>query len=377
MRVHSKFGRGSTFSFTCQFAKADTDLNIIKPLLQPYKRHTVLYVDRGHSGCVNEVTKALQDLELVPLVIGENDRRPLRTIEAITGQSWDCLIVDCSESARSLRELDKFKYVPMVMLTPSINVNLKSALEDGILSYMTTPCLPIDLANSLIPALEGRATPSVADQSRSFDILLAEDNIVNQKLAVKILEKYHHTVTVANNGLEAFAAISEKRFDVVLMDVQMPLCGGFEATAKIREWEKKSSLPRTPIIALTAHAMVGDREMCLQNGMDEYLSKPLKQSHLLQTIMKCATMGGEMLDQKNKTRRSLILKDAAPSVILSNKGPPVANPMAPVQRPGLENRGFTEAAHGAESPSLLSAYQTDPLETVSTFPVCIIGGGMC
>ena len=97
---------------------------------------------------------------------------------------------------------------------------------------MTTPCLPIDLGNALIPALEGRAAPSSADHSRSFDILLAEDNAVNQKLAVKILTKHNHTVTVANNGLEAFNAIKQKLFDVVLMDVQMPVMGGFEATGE-------------------------------------------------------------------------------------------------------------------------------------------------
>jgi len=88
---------------------------------------------------------------------------------------------------------------------------------------MTTPCGPVDLGNGMIPALEGRAAPSTTDHSKSFDILLAEDNEVNQRLAVKILEKYHHGVTVVNNGLEAFEAIKKKRYDVILMDVQMPI----------------------------------------------------------------------------------------------------------------------------------------------------------
>jgi osomolarity two-component system sensor histidine kinase NIK1 len=109
------------------------------------------------------------------------------------------------------------------MLTPHVSISLKTALEDGISSYMTTPCLPIDLGNALIPALDGRAAPLATDHSKSFNILLAEDNAVNQKLAVRILEKYHHTVTVANNGLEAFEHIKKKRYDCVLMDVQMPV----------------------------------------------------------------------------------------------------------------------------------------------------------
>jgi osomolarity two-component system sensor histidine kinase NIK1 len=109
------------------------------------------------------------------------------------------------------------------MLTPRVAISLRSALENGISSYMTTPCLPIDLGNALIPALDGRAAPLVSDHSKSFNILLAEDNAVNQKLAVRILEKYHHRVTVANNGLEAFEAIQKKRYDCILMDVQMPV----------------------------------------------------------------------------------------------------------------------------------------------------------
>jgi PleD family two-component response regulator len=88
---------------------------------------------------------------------------------------------------------------------------------------MTTPCKLIDLGNGMIPALENRATPSLADNTKSFEILLAEDNTVNQRLAVKILEKYHHVVTVVGNGWEAVKAVQSKKFDVILMDVQMPI----------------------------------------------------------------------------------------------------------------------------------------------------------
>lgn len=140
-----------------------------------------------------------------------------------TNIAYDCVIVDNDATARELRGADRFKYIPLVMLTPRVAISLRSALENGISSYMTTPCLPIDLGNALIPALDGRAAPLVSDHSKSFNILLAEDNAVNQKLAVRILEKYHHRVTVANNGLEAFEHIQKKRYDCVLMDVQMPV----------------------------------------------------------------------------------------------------------------------------------------------------------
>jgi osomolarity two-component system, sensor histidine kinase NIK1 len=88
---------------------------------------------------------------------------------------------------------------------------------------MTTPCLTIDLGNGMIPALENQAVPSLSDITKSFDILLAEDNIVNQRVAVKFLEKYHHVVTVVGNGQEALDAVMEKKYDIILMDVQMPI----------------------------------------------------------------------------------------------------------------------------------------------------------
>src|SRR5205823_3742648 len=111
-------------------------------------------------------------------------------------------------------------------------------------------------------------------------VLLAEDNAVNQRLATSLLERRGHRVTLAHNGKEALAALERRRrFDVVLMDVQMPEMGGFEATAEIRRRERGTGR-RVPIIAMTAHAMKGDRERCLQSGMDEYLAKPLDSRRL-------------------------------------------------------------------------------------------------
>jgi CheY-like chemotaxis protein/HPt (histidine-containing phosphotransfer) domain-containing protein len=118
---------------------------------------------------------------------------------------------------------------------------------------------------------------------RPLRILLAEDHPVNQKLAVRVLEKQGHTVVVANNGKEALHAFSEQSFDLILMDVQMPEMGGYEATAAIREREKSKGT-RIPIIAVTAHAMKSDRERCLAAGMDGYISKPIRTDQLVQTI---------------------------------------------------------------------------------------------
>jgi len=114
-------------------------------------------------------------------------------------------------------------------------------------------------------------------------VLLAEDNFVNQKLAVTMLQKRGHAVTVANDGLEALDLLARAPFDVVLMDVHMPRMGGFEATAKIRERERTTG-GRLPVIALTALAMTGDREKCLEAGMDAYVSKPINAGELFGTL---------------------------------------------------------------------------------------------
>jgi CheY-like chemotaxis protein len=119
--------------------------------------------------------------------------------------------------------------------------------------------------------------------STSCHILLAEDNLVNQTLALRLLEKQGYTVVIAANGQETLSALTRESFDVILMDVQMPIMDGFEATAVIRAHEKVSTA-HLPIIAMTAHAMQGDRERCLAAGMDDYVTKPIKAADLYAAI---------------------------------------------------------------------------------------------
>ncbi|KAM7191551.1 putative histidine kinase [Naviculisporaceae sp. PSN 640] len=363
--VKSEYGKGSSFFFTCVVRLADDDISLISKQLSPYKGHQVLFIDKGRTGHGPEIFEMLKKLGLSPVVVDSEKSPALDKARVQVSSPYDVIIVDSIEDARRLRSVDDFKYLPIVLLAPVVHVSLKSCLDMGITSYMTTPCKLIDLGNGMVPALENRATPSLADNTRSFEILLAEDNTVNQRLAVKILEKYHHVVTVVGNGEEAVDAVKKKKFDVILMDVQMPVMGGFEATAKIREYERSLGTQRTPIIALTAHAMMGDREKCIQAQMDEYLSKPLQQNHLIQTILKCATLGGQLLE-KNRERELTRAVDAA-TVSRRDNGSPssyTSRVQAAQLRPGLTNRALTVAetmAGGLESPSIVTADQDDPL----------------
>lgn len=137
--------------------------------------------------------------------------------------------------------------------------------------------------------------------------------------------------------------------------------GGFEATAKIREWERERGLVPTPVIALTAHAMVGDREKCLAAQMDDYLSKPLRQNQLIQTILRCTTLGGALLDHSGGDQRHTM---RTPEISLTRDSPPGSS-FARIGRPHLETRGFTERGVPPESPALLAADQSDSVDRVS------------
>jgi CheY-like chemotaxis protein/HPt (histidine-containing phosphotransfer) domain-containing protein len=165
--------------------------------------------------------------------------------------------------------------------------------ELGVKGFLTKPVRASALCATLTgllagpgaaaPAVEERAADSPLHIRRRLRLLLAEDNVINQTHAVRVLEKRGHTVTVAANGQEALAALQRQSFDLMLMDVQMPDMDGFEVTAAVRA-EEQSTGKRMPIIALTAHAVKGYREKCLAAGMDGFITKPIRTQELLATI---------------------------------------------------------------------------------------------
>jgi CheY-like chemotaxis protein len=164
--------------------------------------------------------------------------------------------------------------------------------EMGVGTTVAKPVTHVDLRLGLVRVLAAGAAGGAetarrrgrgARAARRLRVLVAEDNAVNRTLVVRLLQKRGHRVTVVENGREALAALEREAFDVALMDVQMPELDGFEATAEIRARERTGGR-RLPIVAMTAHAMKGDRERCLAAGMDGYVSKPLDRRKLYETI---------------------------------------------------------------------------------------------
>src|SRR5262249_27683255 len=163
----------------------------------------------------------------------------------------------------------------------------------GVSAYLVKPIRQSDLLDAIVttlhahdPSLLGQGAaerPAVEVAAQRLRLLLAEDNPVNQRLAVRLLEKRGHQVTVVNTGRQAVAAAFEQTFDAILMDVQMPEMDGFEATAALREQQMSGAAPRT-VLAMAAHATKGDREGCLKAGMDGYASKPLQPDALYAAI---------------------------------------------------------------------------------------------
>ena len=173
----------------------------------------------------------------------------------------------------------------------------------GVRAVLTTPVLQSELLNALLGAGSHPSAPvgtapaagaplsTLGRSSRPLRILLAEDHPVNQVFATDILQRWGHTVIVAGNGREAVENVIASAFDVVLMDIQMPIMDGFEATAAIRLCERDHGT-HIPVVAMTAHAMEGDREQCLSSGMDAYLSKPIRPAELFALLEGLQLQGG-------------------------------------------------------------------------------------
>ena len=194
--------------------------------------------------------------------------------------------------AERIREDPRLKNCTLIMLSSAGQTENSVCKELGIARFLIKPVKQSDLRDTILRVLSTQAEPGdptepapaqVADTLRSLHILLAEDGITNQIVACGLLKKRGHRVVVANNGHEAVEAFERDAFDLILMDVMMPGMDGLEATVAIRQKEQTTG-KHIPIVAMTAHALKGDRERCLEAGMDGYLSKPVKPLALYEMI---------------------------------------------------------------------------------------------
>jgi signal transduction histidine kinase/CheY-like chemotaxis protein len=300
--AESEPGRGSTFHFEVRFALQKNAPVRYEPVgIEMLRDLPALVVDDNATN-LRIFEETLVSWGMRP-TLAQGGRQALAALEQGNGKqnAYPLILLDAR-----MAELDGFSVAKAIKQNPnhsaSIIVMLTSAgmrgdaercRELGINAYLPKPIRRSDLLEAIKMALGSqqrseKSSPVITrhllrESRRQLKILLAEDNAVNQMLAVRLLAKRGHTVTVAQTGKLALKAFLAQLFDLVLMDVQMPEMDGLETTIAIRQHEKETG-KHIPIIAMTAHAMVGDRELCLKAGMDGYVTKPLDVGDLFATI---------------------------------------------------------------------------------------------
>jgi len=323
--VDSEVGRGSQFHFTARLELTDAKEIKVGSIAPPeiLRGSRVLVVDDNRTNR-RILEGMLNRWEMVSVSVEEGQQ----ALDALSGARAAGMPFSLILTDMHMPKMDGFTLVEQIRKRPELAtatiMMLTSAghrgdaarcQELGVAAYLLKPIRQSELReaiarvlgaqapNGAIPLITRFSLHDGRDPAASLRVLLAEDNAVNQRLAVRLLEKRGHHVVVAGNGAEALAAMEKQEFDLVFMDVQMPEMDGLEATAEIREKEKTSG-KHLPIIALTAHAMKGDREKCIASGMDGYLTKPIRPQELdevLEDFMTrriAATPAAEMEEQR-------------------------------------------------------------------------------
>ena len=287
----SEPGQGSTFHFTIVAEEVEAPIDAGQADELPWLRHRrVLIVDDNRN---NRLVLKLQ-MQRWGMLAREtpSPEEALRWIDR--GDPFDVVLVDYQmpdmngvELARKIREA-RGKRAPVMLLLSSVGQPLSAEEQVPFFAVLWKPLKLVQLRERLLEAL-GRVAEVAPDQedaaaSAPLRILLAEDNPINQNVAVRLLEKLGHSADIAANGQEALARLEERPYDVVLMDVQMPRMDGLEASREICARWPAEQRPR--IIAMTAEAMEGDRQKCLAAGMEDYLVKPVTLDQLRGALSK-------------------------------------------------------------------------------------------
>ena len=298
--VTSESGHGSQFRFVAHFGVRSPAEVLSTPSEANLHDLRVLVVDDNATNRTI-LQELLMSWRMQPTAVDSATAAIAVMTDAVNQQRpfdlvlTDALMpdVDGFALARQIAGDTRLSAAKVIMLTSGAAPPQGENTERFIASELSKPVKQSDLMDAIVTAFAEAVAPAAVAASpavqpregvhRPLNILVAEDNATNQKLVVNLLDQRGHRVTIAANGREAVALSGDNAFDVILMDVQMPEMDGFEATAAIRRREKEHG-GHIPIVAMTAHAMAGDRERCLEAGMDAYVSKPLRPVDLLTTV---------------------------------------------------------------------------------------------
>jgi len=303
--MESEEGQGCTFHFTAHFDLAKT-LPIVREPAAPERLRDlrVLVVDDNATNR-QILEETLVNWQMNASVVHSGvEALEVLNQAAESGESFQLALLDAQMPymdgltlAEQIREDPRFVDLIILVLTSAGSRPPEARYKQtGIHAWLTKPIKQSDLFDAIATAVgaggaargKNRRMARARPVRKSYRVLVAEDNVVNQRMVVRLLGKLGHKAVLAGNGLEALAALEKSPdFDMILMDVQMPEMGGFEATAAIRRQEAGTGR-HIPIVALTAHAMKGDRERCMAAGMDGYLAKPVQRDELRETIQQLA-----------------------------------------------------------------------------------------
>ena len=306
LEVESEVGKGSCFSFTIPFALHGASVGVGTTRSVELQGLRVLVVDDNATNQMI-VREMLLSWGMEPEVAGsgsaalgiadsaEREGRPI-ALALVDARMPE---MDGFELARLMRLGKSLAKAPILMLSSANEIgDSQRCREAGVSVYLMKPVKQSDLYDAIVRSMgaaplqaDGVASEEEVQSPRSLRVLLAEDNTVNQRLALRMLENAGHEPVLARNGREAIELAERTAFDLILMDVQMPEVSGLEATTAIRRRERATG-GHVPIIAVTAHAMKGDRERCLAAGMDGYVAKPLRAKDLEAEIAR--VLGSEM-----------------------------------------------------------------------------------
>ena len=295
IHVESTIGLGSTFSFTICFGKVAA-IDETQPLTGIRGLHALVVDD-------HEINREIICYELDhwgfntgEAGYGEAALELMRK-QAGSGQPFDFAIIDWNmpgmngeELCRQIKADPQLAETPLILLSSVLGIQPHRLQEIGLSSWLAKPARQSELLDAVMNAInhveaDVKVTDPVLPEARNVRILLAEDNEINQEVALEILKASGYDCDIVGNGKKAVEAVAEKEYDLIFMDCMMPEMDGYEATRGIRQNEKMTCR-RVPIVALTANAMKGDRELCLESGMDDYLSKPLDPDEVVEMIGK-------------------------------------------------------------------------------------------